>query len=105
MRAMKRNPDRWIVAVCLAGGLLLSGASDAAQAPQKLAFTVHHSRYGRIGTYTNTIVRSGGETTVTTEIHIAVSILGITLYRQEALRQEHWNGERLVSFHGVTTTN
>ena len=105
MRTMKRKLRRSIAAACVAGGMLVSGASGAAQGPQKLVFTVHHSRYGRIGTYTNTIVRSGDDTTVTTDIHIAVSILGVTLYRQEASRQERWNGDRLVSFHGVTTTN
>jgi hypothetical protein len=105
MRTMKRKLRRLIAAACVAGGMLASGASDAAQAPQKLAFTVHHSRYGRIGTYTNTVVRNGDEATVTTEIHIAVSILGVTLFRQEASRQERWNGERLTSFHSITTTN
>ena len=102
MKQILRNS---IAAACIAGVAMVSGPLYAAQAPQKLVFTVHHSRYGRIGTYTNTVVRNGDEATVTTEIRIAVSILGVTLFRQEATRQEHWNGERLVSFHSVTTTN
>ena len=101
---MKRNV-RTIAASCIAGAMLTGGTVDAAQAPQKLVYSIHHSRYGTIGTYTNTVARNGDDTTVTTEIRIAVGFLGVTLYRQEASRQEHWSGERLVSFHGITTTN
>jgi hypothetical protein len=102
---MKRKLRRSIAGAYIAGTVLMGGVADAAQAPQKLVYTIHHSRYGTIGTYTNTVVRDGDDTTVTTEIRIAVSIFGVTLYRQEASRQERWSGERLVSFHGVTTTN
>src|SRR5579863_1858932 len=95
-----------LAAVCLAGATLLTGASAAAPAPpQKLMYTVHHSRYGTIGTYTNTIVQDGNETSVSTEIRIAVSFLGITAFRQEASREERWRDGRLVYFHGVTSTN
>jgi uncharacterized protein DUF6134 len=95
-----------LVAICLAGMTLVAGASAAAPAPpQKLVYTVHHSRYGEIGTYTNTIVHDGNNTSVSTEIHIAVSFLGITAFRQEASRQERWTDGRLVYFHGVTSTN
>ena len=102
---MKWNSRKSIVAILVAGATLTSGIVSAAQAPQKLVYSIHHSRYGTIGTYTNTVARNGDDTTVTTEIRIAVGFLGITLFRQEASRQEHWSGERLVSFHGVTTTN
>ena len=82
-------------------------ASDVSAAPaqQKMVYQVHHSRYGDIGTYTNSVEKAGDTTTVTTDAHIQVSLLGIVLYRQEAQRQERWNGNRLVSFHGVTTVN
>jgi hypothetical protein len=91
-------------AVC--SGILC--AAPAAAGPtqvQKLVYVAHHSRYGRIGTFTNTITRNGDETEVDTEIRIAVSFLGITAFRQNASRQERWKDGRLVSFHGVTTTN
>ena len=82
-------------------------ASDVSAAPaqQKMVYQVHHSRYGDIGTYTNSVEKAGDMTTVTTDAHIQVSLLGVVLYRQEAQRQERWNGNRLVSFHGVTTVN
>jgi hypothetical protein len=101
--------ERWLrnslAAACL-GATLLTGPSFAAPAlPQKFAYSVHHSRYGRIGTYTNTIVQHGDEISVNTELRITVSFLGITAFRQEASRQERWNRGRLVYFHGVTNTN
>jgi len=102
---MKWNSRKSIAAILVAGATLTSGIVSAAQSPQKLVYSIHHSRYGTIGTYTNTVARNGDDTTVTTEIRIAVGFFGITLFRQEASRQEHWSGERLVSFHGVTTTN
>jgi hypothetical protein len=73
--------------------------------PQRLVYSVHHSRFGNIGTYSNQVEKIGNATTVTTDAHFQVSILWVVLYRQDASRQERWNGDRLVSFHGVTTTN
>jgi hypothetical protein len=91
-------------------GLLLLLAAPiplghAAPAQQKMVYSVHHSRYGDIGTYSNSVEKSGDMTTVTTDAHIQVSLLGVVLYRQDAQRQERWSGNRLVSFHGVTTVN
>jgi hypothetical protein len=80
-------------------------SAPASAALQKLVYGVHHSTYGRIGTYTNSVERTGDRTTVTTEGRIAVSILGIVLYRQNFDRVERWVGERLMSFEGLTTTN
>ena len=80
-------------------------ASAAPAAAQRLVYEVHHSRYGAIGTYTNAVEKSGDSTTVSTEAHITVSLLGVVLYRQDASRKEQWAGNRLMSFKGVTTTN
>jgi hypothetical protein len=88
-----------------AGPIIASAPVHAAPAQQTMVYSVHHSRYGNIGTYSNSVEKSGDMTTVTTDAHIQVSILGIVLYRQDAQRQERWNGNRLVSFHGVTTVN
>lgn len=96
---------------CLICGAVCSAipcTAPAAAAPaavQKLVYVAHHSRYGTIGTFTNTITRNGDETDVDCEVRIAVSFLGITAFRQNASRQERWKEGRLVSFHGVTTTN
>ena len=91
--------------------LLMAGSAVAVPSPglpassQRLVYAVHHSRYGDIGTYSNSVQRAGDATTVTTEAHIKVSILGVVLYRQEVAREEHWDGDQLISFHGVTTVN
>jgi hypothetical protein len=95
-----RVPLAWI------GMAVLAAASPAhAATPQRLVYTVHHSRYGDIGTYSNAVEKTGDMTTVNTDAHIKVSILGVVLYRQDAARQERWNSGRLVSFHSVTTVN
>lgn len=91
-------------AVC-SGILCTTPAAAAPAAVQKLVYVAHHSRYGTIGTFTNTITHNGDETDVDTEVRIAVSFLGITAFRQNASRQERWKAGRLMSFHGVTTTN
>lgn len=80
-----------------------SGAAHAA--PQVYTYRVIHATYGDIGTYTNVVDRLGDDTRVDSELHVAVKILGITVFRQEARRSEYWHQQRLVSFDGVTVTN
>jgi hypothetical protein len=77
----------------------------AVPAAQVLRYRVKHAIYGDIGTYSNTIEQTGDITTVLTEAHFKVSLLGIVVHREDAQRQERWRGDRLVSFHGVTTKN
>ncbi len=77
----------------------------AVAAVQVLRYRVKHAIYGDIGTYSNTVEQTGGTTTVLTEAHFKVSLLGIVLHREDAQRQERWRGDRLVFFHGVTTKN
>lgn len=92
----------------LAGAAILGAlaASSAAYAmPQAFEYRVLHHTYGDIGIYRNLIDQVGEDTEVRTELHIAVKILGITVFRQEASRTEHWRLDRLVSFDGVTITN
>jgi len=97
---------KWLSCGAVSGAILCAAPVTAAPAAaQKLVYVAHHSRYGTIGTLTNIITRDGDETDVDTEVRIAVSFLGITAFRQNASRQEHWKGGRLLSFHGVTTTN
>ena len=85
--------------------LLVRSVPALSASPERMVYRVQHSRYGNIGTYSNAVEKAGNVTTVTTEAHILVSVLGVVLYRQEIARQERWNADRLVSFHGVTTVN
>lgn len=91
--------------VILAGMLACAIAFPALAAPERYEYRVVHPSYGDIGTYTNTVDRVGDDTEVTSELRIAVRLLGIVVYRQEARRTEHWHGNRLVRFDGVTVTN
>jgi len=54
--------------------------------PQRFVYSVHHSRYGNMGTYSNQVDRMGGATTVTTDAHLQVSFLGVVFYRNIAER-------------------
>jgi hypothetical protein len=94
-----------VASAVVVAAVALMSASPASAAIQKFVYQVRHSTYGTIGTYTNAIETSGDKTVVTSEGRIRVAILGIVLYRQEFDRIEHWAGDRLISFQGLTTTN
>lgn len=80
-------------------------AAPALAATESYEYRIIHPTYGDVGTYTNQVERVGNDTRVTSELRIAVRVLGIVIYRQEAQRSEHWQGQKLVSFDGVTVTN
>ncbi|HYM35120.1 MAG TPA: DUF6134 family protein [Steroidobacteraceae bacterium] len=90
-----------IIAICAFG----FANTSAIASQQRCNYQIHDSLYGRIGIYSNTIEKSGNSTIVTTEAHIRVSLLGVTLYNQDVSRTERWVAGRLMSFHGVTTEN
>jgi hypothetical protein len=102
---MLRRTFAFLLPILMASGLIAAPSPGFAAPSQRLVYAVHHSRYGNIGTYSNAVDRTGDATTVRTEAHIKVSILGVVLYRQDAAREERWSGDRLVAFHGVTTVN
>jgi hypothetical protein len=92
--------------IILLAWLLAAGfAAPAAAATESYEYRVIHPTYGNIGTYTNLVERVGDDTQVTSDLHIAVRVLGIVVYRQEAQRSERWQGEKLISFDSVTVTN
>jgi len=84
---------------------LCAFVTPACAETQTYQYEVEHPTFGRIGTYTNIIDQSGDRTHVESVLHVAVRLLGITVYRQDATRSEDWHNGRLVAFHGVTTTN
>ena len=49
--------------------------------------------------------QSGDSAQVQTELHIAVKIIGISMFHQDATRQERWEKERLVGFQSTTDDN
>jgi len=94
----------WLVrALSFAALLGLSPASPVAAAtPLQLTYRVTHAVFGDIGTYTNTVESTGDGATVLTRAHFEVSMLGVRMYREDAESTERWQGNRLVSFHGVS---
>jgi hypothetical protein len=80
----------------------LGMGNAAAETPAQFIYRVSHSVFGEIGSYSNTVEPSRDGITVETRVHFEVSMLGVRMYREEAERTERWQGNRLVSFHGVT---
>jgi hypothetical protein len=70
-----------------------------------LTYNVESPTYGRIGSYTNTISQNGGSADVHTDLHVAVRVVGIPMFRQDATREERWQNQRLVGFTGRTDDN
>ncbi len=70
-----------------------------------LTYNVEHPTYGNIGTYTNTVTQIGNTTDVRTDLHIAVKVIGIRMFHQDATREERWNNHQLVSFKSTTDDN
>jgi hypothetical protein len=91
--------------IVLAATLAFVSPASAQSAQQVLTYNVEHAKYGTIGTYTNTVSQSGDSALVQTVLHIAVKIIGISMFHQDATRQEHWKKERLVGFESTTDDN
>jgi hypothetical protein len=86
-------------------GVLAAGPATSvavAEMPAQFIYRVSHSTFGEIGSYTNTVEPGRDGVTVQTQAHFQVSMLGVRMYREDAERTERWQGNRLVSFHGVT---
>ncbi len=83
--------------------LLATGPAWAEQ--HVYQYDVQHPTYGNIGTYTNTVTQDGDKTDVQTQLHIAVKVLGISMFHQDASRVEHWQKDRFVGFEGATDDN
>ena len=64
-----------------------------------------HPFYGTIGTFTESIARTGDTTRIDSHVRVAVKILGIVVHREEGDHVEIFRGERLVSLQSATTTN
>ncbi len=105
--SQKRSPRQTGISGFAAIGAVLSLIAvfvipAAAATPLQLTYRVTHSRYGDIGSYINTVEPANGGTTVLTRAHFEVKMLGIKLYNEDAQRTERWQGNRLISFNGVT---
>jgi uncharacterized protein DUF6134 len=98
----RRLPWLRLLLVAAFGSLAAAGPAGAAGPPQQLIYRVTHSVFGEIGTYINTIEPDGSGTLVLTQAHFDVRVLGVRMYHEVAQRSELWQGNRLISFDGVT---
>ena len=99
---MRRSHFITALGICAACAPSLQGAHAATQV---LTYNVEHPKYGNIGTYTNTVSQNGNLADVQTELHIAVKMIGIRLFHQDATRDEQWQNQRLVGFRSTTDDN
>src|SRR5881275_1386928 len=67
--------------------------NSAAETPAQFVYRVSHSTFGEIGSYVNTIQPTRDGVTVQTRVNFEVSMLGIRMYREDADRTEHWQGD------------
>jgi Domain of unknown function (DUF6134) len=93
-----------VTGLALAAALAM-GPGAARASGTVYEYHIEHPRYGAIGTYTNRVIPEGKGFEVDTVMHIAVRILGIVMYREDANRTEEWQNDRLVAFNGETVTN
>jgi hypothetical protein len=98
----RTNPLGWLGVTLI--GVIAAAAPVAALAQGSAQFTyrVSHSKFGDIGSYTNTIEPTKDGTMVKTHAHFEVKMLGVRMYREDADRTERWQGNRLVAFRGIT---
>lgn len=101
--ALRGNPLKLLIAAVLGflGGLAAVGSAGA-ETPAQFTYKVTHAVFGDIGTYTNTIEPARDGTTVQTQAHFEVKMLGVRMFREDAERTERWQGNRLVAFRGIT---
>ena len=80
----------------------LAGAKPALADQQVYVYSIIHPFYGEIGTFTDTIEHTSEVTRINSRLRVAVSLLGIVVYRQESDITEIMRGARLVSLQSVT---
>ena len=101
--ARMRHFDRRVFAAVLGVvAYVMAAGVAAAETPAQFIYRVSHATFGEIGSYANTVQPTRDGVTVLTRVNFEVSMLGVRMYRENAERTEQWQGDRLVSFHGIT---
>jgi hypothetical protein len=76
--------------------------APAVAGQQVYTYAVVHPIYGEIGTFTDTIDRTAEGTRIDSRLRVAVTLLGVTAYREESDATEIMHGNRLVSLESIT---
>ena len=91
----------WAIAVAAGLGVILVAVPVLA-APKVYVYSVMHPTYGRIGTLTDTVDHGANGMRIDSQLRIAVKLVGIVVYRQDADITAIMQGGRLVSLESVT---
>ena len=102
---MTRNAARGTARTAVLAFLGLLAPLAPAGAAGTYTYTVHHPSYGDIGTYTDIVSESDGVTRIDSRLRVAVTMLGVVVYREDGDRSEIWRDNRLVSFQSVSNRN
>jgi hypothetical protein len=81
---------------------VIAGAAPTLAQQQVYTYSIIHPIYGDIGTFTDTIERTPETTRIGSRLRVAVTFLGIVVYRQESDITEIMRGERLISLQSAT---
>lgn len=91
-----------VLACCLV--LAALGGAKANQVGT-FAYTIHDDSHGEVGTFTNVVVRKGGDIIVRNRTRVRVKVMFVTVHRYESDTEAVWRDGRLVSFSGKVFDN
>ncbi|MGI9509298.1 MAG: DUF6134 family protein [Geminicoccaceae bacterium] len=94
-----------LVGVCIVAIQFCSVAAEQVSSDgESFHYHIDHERWGRLGTFSNTIQRRGDLIEVGSRLRAKLKFI-ITLHSERADRKEIWSNGRLVSFHSETILN
>ena len=82
----QRTSSRLLLVIFLTilGQMMLTFGFATSASAEQLRYRVQHSVFGNIGTYANLVQTLGDVTTVKTNAHFLVRMLGVGLHREDA---------------------
>jgi len=76
-------------------------AAPAVAAEQTYTYSIVHPTFGDIGVFTDRIEHTGDQMSIHTQLRIAVRMVGVVVYREQADGVEVLQGRRLVALENV----
>ncbi len=89
----------------LLGAATLTAQISPEQGPSTYRYAISSPQFGPIGTFVRSTDESNGLDRARSQLRIAVRVLGIPVYREQADETEVWKGGRLISFESRSTKN
>ena len=91
--------------IALVAAGMLAAAQPARASEQLYTYAVQHPVYGRIGNLVYDIETAAGARRITSQLRVAISIMGVTVYRYETDGIEVWQGSRLMTLQSKINKN